>query len=163
MKIAYINGYNPNKIYKGTKHIELSNYLNNKVDLIEYKYYDNNLEEIEEKAKDYDLIIASSTGAYLARNICYKHNILLVSLNPVIDLEHTFKKLNVPKPNIPNGIDKSLKELILVNKDDELIHYKNTLDLFGTRVKVLDKGTHRFYNLEEGSKYIKEFIDTLLI
>jgi len=162
MKIAYVNGYNISN-YKGTKHIFLSKALNEDIKLVEYRYKDNNIKEIDNKIKDMDLVIASSTGAYLARHICYKYNIPLISLNPVIDLKTTFSKIGVEVPNIKDGINLSLQELILLNEDDELIDYRLTKDLFYTQTVVFKEGTHRFYNLEETVPYIKEFMDRLFI
>jgi len=136
MNIVYINGYSEGT-YTGTKYKTLSTLLNEKITLVEYKYKDNNIKEIEEKIKNADLVIASSTGAYLARNICYKHNLPLIALNPVINLEETFNKIGVDVPKIPNGNNKNLRELILVSEDDELINPLKTLEKFKTQTILI--------------------------
>jgi len=161
-KIYYINGYNES-VYTGTKYKELSKLLNEDIVLAEYKYNENNLSEIEEKVKNADVIIASSTGAYLARNICYKHNIPLISLNPVIDLEKTFNDMNVEVPNIENGDDKNLKELILVTKDDELIPYMNTIKKYPLKSVIIEEGGHKFEKVNLAIPYINTFLNSLFI
>lgn len=89
MKILYINGYQGSN--KKAKILEKM--LNFNIDFL-YVDYDKEIDykSLEEQAKDYDLIIGSSTGSYLGRSICERNNIPLISLNPVINLEETFDK-----------------------------------------------------------------------
>ncbi len=161
MKIYYINGYNG--FGKSTKNVKLTELLGEPVILAEYRYEDNNIEEIRETVKDADLIISASTGSYIARKICWDYNIPLVSLNPVIDLERTFKKLNVKVPDIeglPNN--RIIEELILCNNGDELIDCDKTKELFPNSI-ILPGGDHRFSNLEDAIPYINEFKNHLMI
>lgn len=163
MKVAYINGF---KGENSSKPKKLSKILGLTVDHIVYDYNKNNIQKIEDKAKNYDVIIASSTGAYIARSIAEKHNIALISLNPVINLEKTFKKLNVKVPDIPKpNYDILLEEIVLLNKDDELIDYREAEEIFKKKnqCKVYEKGGHRFENLEEVAEDIKEFLKFLFI
>ena len=158
--IFYINGYRANG--ESSKHIKLTQLLNMEVKLAKYIYKENNIEEIRETVKDADLIIASSTGAYLARDICYGYNIPLISLNPVIDLQETFSKIGVKAPNIKNGNSKNLLELIICTKDDELIDYKKTLELFkDKRVTLIKNGGHRMIYLEPIKDDILDFIKSI--
>ena len=155
MKIYYINGYNGEN---SNKPKILENMLNTEIKHIVYDYSKNNIKEIEELSKDADLIIASSTGAYIARTICFNHNIPLVSLNPVIDLDKTFKKLNVKTPNIPRLPDNYLlSEIVFVTEDDELIDHRETFLKFPTRTKIYP-GTHRFETLNLIKNDLLEFI-----
>lgn len=160
MKIAYINGY---KGEKSKKYSELSKILNINIDHIVYKYSENNIDEIKEQAKDYDIIIASSTGAYIARDICFELNIPLISLNPVIDIFETFGKIGEPAPNIkPHNFAKVLEEIVFLNKDDELVDYNKSKELFdkkNTWTVSFNKGTHRFNNLVDTKDYIFSFLN----
>lgn len=159
MKIAYINGYNGEN---SNKPKDLSKILNMTVDHIVYDYKENNIEEIKVLAKNYDLIIGSSTGAYIARDICFDLNIPLISLNPVIDLEKTFKELGVKTPNIAkHNFTKVLEEIIFLNEDDELIDFEKSLKLFSDKnaeIVIFDNGTHRFNNLVDIKEHTLDFI-----
>ncbi len=158
MKIYYINGYDGENSIKPK---QLSQILETEVQHIIYNYKENNILEIANKCKDADLIIASSTGAYIARKICFDNTIPLISLNPVTNLEETFKKLGIPKPKIEElPKNYSLCELILINKDDELIDYKTTSAQFPNKSKVFETGGHRFENIldEDVKEAIKDFL-----
>lgn len=166
MKILYINGY------KGSckKAKILSEFLGPvDCDIIDYDNFD--FEKVYEKAKNYDLIISSSTGSYLGRCISEKNNIPLISMNPVIDLEDTFRKLNANPPNPPNPpkIPKPnfdcIEELVLLNKNDELIDYKKTIERLKNQSEIIvyDKGTHRFENIKDVKDDILNFIKFLYI
>jgi len=162
MKIVYINGYNGENSSKPEK---LSQILNTEVKHIKYVYGEN-IDEIVEQASEADLIIASSTGSYIGRYIAEKYNISLISLNPITDkksLIKTFNKLNVEVPNLvePRGL--LLSEIIFVNRDDELIDYKDTLEKYPNQTIVFKKGTHRFKNLDEIKPYVLNFIKHIYI
>jgi len=123
MKILYINGYKGSN----SKVQVLEKIIGTNIDfeLVDYDK-DFNYDKIEERSKYYDIIIGSSTGAYVARNICEKYNIPLISINPVIDIKETFNKLNANIPNIPIPKFESLEELIILGNNDELIDYNKT-------------------------------------
>jgi len=158
MKILYINGYNGTK----NKSIILSKILNANVDckLIDYDNFE--YKEFEIFAKNYDLIIGSSTGAYLGRVICEKFNIPLISINPVINLEKTFKKLNAKVPNIPKVEFLCLEELVLLGINDDLIDPYKTKEKLKNHSKIIFKDAdHKFSNLEDCENEIIEFIKYL--
>jgi len=155
MKIYYINGYKGNN---SNKPKILSDILNEDINHVVYDYDKNNLKEIYEKVKDADLIIGSSTGAYLIRDFCFNNSVPLISINPVINIKETFNKIGVPVPEIPeHNFRKNIQELVLVTEDDELIDYKDTIKLLNN-VKSFEDGGHRFKNLERVKDDILEFI-----
>ena len=155
MKIYYINGYKGNN---SSKPKILSNILNKDINHVVYDYDKNNIEEIYEKVKDADLIIGSSTGAYLIRDFCFDNSVPLISINPVINIKETFNKIGVPVPEIPeHNFRKNIQELVLVTEDDELINYKDTIKKLNN-VKSFKDGGHRFKNLERVKNDILEFI-----
>jgi len=160
MKVVYINGFNGHNSNKPKK---LSEILNINIEHIKL-YIDEdgniNYEDIKEKSKNADLIIASSTGAYVAQKICYEYNIPLVSLNGILtydELEKVFKKLN-HKIKFEDYGRVSIERLILVNKDDDLVDPNHSLGLGGIRV-LFERGGHRFENLEETKNFILDFIN----
>ena len=160
MKILYMNGY------KGStnKARILEKIIKKPVDanLIDYDNFD--YEKVEENAKNYDLIIGSSTGAYVARNICEKYNIPLISINPVIDINKTFDKLGVKAPKIPKPEFLNLEELVLLGSNDTLINYKDTKKKLKNKAKIVIKESdHRFGNLINTKKEILDFIKFLYI
>jgi len=157
MNIIYINGYKGEKSSKAKK---LSKLLHLDIEHVVYNFDKNNIDEITEKSKKADIIIGSSTGAFIGRIIAEKYDIPLISLNPVVDLEKTFRKIGVPVPDIPSPIYARIGQLNLVNKDDDLIDYTETVSTF-PNCKIYEKGGHRFSNLEETKEDILNFIKTL--
>jgi len=160
MKIFYINGY---KGENSNKPKILSEMLNNDVTHIKWIYDVTPYSDIENEVKNADLIIGSSTGSYIARSICEKHNIPLVSYNPVIDINETFNKLNVTVPNIKKPDFSLLDEIIFLNEDDELIDYKKTKLKFPNQTIVFKKGGHIFNNLNDTKEHLINFIKFLYI
>jgi len=161
MKILYVNGFRGSN----TKVKTLENILNIKIDfnLIDYEK-DNDYRMIIENMKDYDLIISSSTGSYLARNACERYNIPLISINPVIDIKEVFSRLEVKVPRIPSPEFLVLEELVLLGSRDELIDYKKTIEKLKNKSKIVIKDSdHRFNNLEIASREILNFIKFLYI
>ena len=51
--------------------------------------------------------------------------------------------------------------MILLNKDDELLDYRRTFEIFSNHAQIVlfEKGGHRFSNLEDTEQHIKEFIN----
>lgn len=163
MKIVYINGY---KGETSSKVNTLEKMLGETITRGIYIYSNNeedtdaNIKHIKEVCADADLIIGSSTGAYIARHIAHYYNLPLISLNPVIDLEETFNKIGVKAPSLLKyRLDDNylLEELVLLNKDDELIDYKPTVEL-RHNCRVYEKGGHRFENLTETKEEMLDFI-----
>ena len=158
MKIIYINGY------KGTqskKHHILNTALVPNIKFIQVDYETLNKKryiQIDFEIKQADVIIASSTGSYLARKLCEDYNKILISYNPVVDLEKTFQKLNAKMPKLPKPNFFSINELIFVNKDDNLIDYKETLKIFSNKVKVYPSGGHRFSNIKDTLCSLQQFL-----
>jgi uncharacterized protein with ATP-grasp and redox domains len=91
MKIGYINGVSLTPT-KSSKIKKLEKILGTPIDWIKYEYLKDNSKEVQERIKEYDLIISSSTGSHIARLGCYNFNVPLISINPVIDLKKTFRK-----------------------------------------------------------------------
>ena len=161
-KIVYINGYNGENSKKPQV---LSELLNLEIEFISVNYEKMNDElykSIVSRAKEADIIIGSSTGSYLGRKICEEYNITLISFNPVIDIEETFKKMNTIPPKLPKPDFLLLEEFIFVNDDDALIDYKKTVERFPNQVQVFSGGGHRFTNIEQTIPYLKKSIPFLL-
>ena len=156
MNIVYINGYNGDKSKKPEL---ISMLINRDIKHIKYIYNKTTFEEIEYQCKDADIIIGSSTGAYIGRIIAEKHNNSLVSLNPVINLEETFRKLKVKTPIFPKMQDLLLEEIIFLNKDDSLLDYTKTYDKYTTQCVMFKNGGHRFENINEIKEYLLNFIN----
>lgn len=167
MKIIYINGYmgeNSNKPQK------LSQLLGTKVEHLKLLFDNNQINQEElanyfsQEANEIDFIIGSSTGAYIGRYYAFKYNIPLISLNPVVDIEKTFVEFHYDlklSDEFKNVNNLSVSNLIFLNKDDELLDYKITLERFNkhAHIIVFDKGGHRFSNLEDTAQPIKDFIN----
>lgn len=158
MKIVYINGYRGTQSNKPSI---LSQELSYDIKFIQVDYDNLNNKiyaKIEENIKDIDIVISSSTGSYLARKICEDYSKILVSYNPVIDIETTFQRLDAQVPKLPIPKFSSLNELIFVNEDDALIDYKNTLEKFKEKVKVFKVGGHRFKNIKETISILENYL-----
>ena len=160
--IYYINGWNGKNSTKAKK---LTQYLHTEV---KHLVFDNNnyneiKKFIEKNVLDIDVLITSSTSSYIAQRLCYENNIKLVSINPVIDIHNTFNKMGEKIPEeIPiNNRLYGISQLVLINKDDTLIDWNQTFELYKNNyhIKVFEKGGHRAENLEEMSKYIVEYIN----
>jgi len=162
-KIVFLNGYGGENSKKPEI---LSTLLNLDIEFIPVNYDkmdDKMYEDIVNRTKDADIIIGSSTGSYLGRKICEEYNISLISFNPVIDIEETFKRMNIIPPKLPKPSFYLLCEVIFVNDDDELIDYQQTMKKIPNQVKVFNGGGHRFTNIEQSIPYVKEFIRSLWI
>jgi len=162
MKIVYINGF---KGEASNKPIEFAKLLETEIEHIKFIVNPDgttNVDEVTELAKDADLIIASSTGGYIAIEIAYNFNIPLITTNAITNynmLLETFKKLD-HKIDLPDYRNVIIAHLSLVNADDELIEHD--LNILG-EVVVFNKGGHRFTNLEETIPYIKDFMNRNII
>ena len=160
MKIAYINGYLGEN---STKPKILSSLLDIKIDHLIWDHKDKeSIKKITKLAKDYDLIIASSTGAYIARGICEMYNIPLVSLNPVVDIDDAIKLIEsngnaLYSDDINSTGDEKLSEIVFVTADDELLNYKKAINKYDN-VLVINEGGHRFNNLKAITTDLKMFI-----
>ena len=155
--ICYVNGYNGENSKKPQKLEKLLNIPIKHIKYIYEKHQGDAIKKLYDELDDNgcDIIIASSTGAYIVRDYCFERSVILIALNPVINIETTFKKLGVKIPNIPkHNYRYLLEQLIFVNKDDELIDYKKTQKLLHN-VVVFEKGGHRFDNLEETVPHIE--------
>ena len=167
MKIVYINGFggeNSNKPKVLSNMFDCDVYhLKLKFDngTINTDYLDCYFED-----NDVDLIVGSSTGAYIARYYADKFNTPLISINPVIDYKKTFDRIGYTlelEEKFQNLNNLSLSNLILLNEDDELIDYKDTLEELKGYFKVYPKGGHRFENLLDTKKDIYDFLKYLFI
>ena len=157
-KIVFINGYSGENSKKPQV---LSELLGLKIEFISVDYdklNDEIYKSIVNRTKKADIVIGSSTGSYLGRKICEEYNITLISFNPVIDIEETFRKMNVVAPKLPKPEFTLLEEFILVSDDDELIDYKYTVKKFPNQVEVFSGGGHRFTNIEQTIPYLQKSI-----
>ena len=162
--IYYINGWNGKNSTKAKK---LTQYLHTEVKHLVFD--NNNYNEIKKiigkNALDIDMLITSSTSSYIAQRLCYENNIKLVSINPVIDIHNTFNKMGEKIPeDIPiNDCLYGISQLVLINKDDTLIDWNQTFELYKNNyhVEVFEKGGHKSENLEEMSRYIVKYIDAI--
>jgi len=166
MKIVYVNGLHGEK---STKPKKLSDILNREITHIVYDYekhqglYIEDLFDALDKEQP-DVIIASSTGAYLVREYCFTRSVALIALNPVIDIEKTFRQIeeNIDIPyQYMTKYNHSISELVLVNLDDEVINPEETIQTLNN-VLVFEKGGHRFSNLEETKGEIEHFLNFLV-
>jgi len=158
MNIVYVNGYNGEKSKKPKL---INKLINRDIQHARYIYNKTPFKEIESQCKDADIIIGSSNGAYIGRIIAEKYNIPLVSLNPVINIEETFRKLEIKAPIFPKIQDLLLEEIIFLNKDDSLIDYKKTYDKYTTQCVIFNNGEHRFENINEIKEYLLNFINKI--
>jgi len=157
-KIVFINGYGGENSKKPQV---LSELLGLDIEFISVDYdklNDEIYKSIVNRTKEADIVIGSSTGSYLGRKICEEYNIVLISFNPVIDIEETFRKMNEVAPKLPKPEFTLLAEFILVNSDDELINYKQTVEKFPNQVKIFNGGGHRFTNIEQTIPYLQKLI-----
>ena len=161
MKIIYVNGY-------GGKNSSKPEVLGKILDL-KIKHFKVDYGDIPDLAelKTADVIIASSTGSYLARAVCEDNNIPLVSLNPIINLESlisTFSKLGVDVPVLPTPGNSLIDEIIFITSDDELISAENTIkSAKSDNIVVVEHGGHRFQDLEIIKPKLLEFLKFLYI
>ncbi len=159
-KIVYINGYGGT----GGKAKKIAKIINKPIDsiVIDWDKFNSTVDkEVRQKIKDggYDVILASSTGGYYARAVAKDLGLGLISLNPVIDIDKTFSKIDRGNKKIPNikYFDGPLDEIVLVNKDDALIDYKDTQRKF-KNTKVYNSGGHRFENLPDIKVDVLKFL-----
>ena len=169
MKIIYINGFMGEN---STKPQKLSQILNEKVEHLKLTFTEGEINEqvldeyFEMEHSNIKYIIGASTGSYIARYYAHKYSLPLISLNPVVDIEKTFSLLNYELKLSDKFQDVNnllVKNLIFLNKDDELIDFKQTYKYFSQKSKIIlfNKGGHRFTNLDDIKiKHIKAFFKT---
>ena len=157
MKIIYINGFMGEN---STKPQKLSQILNEKVEHLKLTFNEGEINEqaldeyFEMEYSNIKYIIGASTGSYIARYYAHKYSLPLISLNPVVEIEKTFSLLNYElklSDKFQNVNNLLVKNLIFLNKDDELIDFKQTYKYFSQKSKIIlfNKGGHRFANLDE--------------
>jgi len=159
-KILYINGYRGHKSNKPTI---LKNELNKELNVEVYHiptiyegYFDGKSIDNFLKVNDINLIVASSMGGFVSKYFAKEYNIPLVSINPMIDYTKSTNTKNVTFDKKFDNIS-GFQHSILLNIDDELIPYKDTLELFKDKaeVEVFKRGGHRFNNIiEDGIPFI---------
>lgn len=164
MKIVYINGFQSENSSKPEK---LSKLLGIDIEHVVLKVDANgetNIKEIEKyfEENDVDFIIGSSLGGYVAHYIASMFIIPTIVLNPVIDLEVTFK--DRVTPNLPLFVTEEIvPKLVLLAKDDNIIDYLPTLNKYkkNSKVVVYPYGGHRFLGsgLHKTKGDIEEFIN----
>ena len=144
MKIAYINGYNGEnsnkaKILKekyNATHIVLKNTIN----------IDEVCKELD-KIKP-DIVVASSTGCYVADR-CKYNNAIFIYLNPLIDIKF-LEKLGADISHINPTPSYKKNRIILLNEDDELLDYKKAKEYYkDDNVYIFKKGKHKFENMDD--------------
>ena len=149
-KIVYINGYKGQNSKKAKLFKEKLNaihiVLNDQFNTIEVCEQLNLIKP--------DIIIASSTGCYVA-DCCEYDDGIFVYLNPLIDLDDLAKLTDVSSLRELTRKDKNT--IVLVNEDDELLDYKKAIKMYNN-IKIFKYGGHRFKNIEDLMKVILELI-----
>jgi len=141
INIVYINGY------KG-KNSSKAKILKEKYNATHIVLEDEfNPNEVCQKLQELepDIIIASSTGCYVADSCSYDKGVFIY-LNPLVDLDDLKKIADIT--NLKNLSSKEKNRVVLVNQDDELLDYKKTVEHY-ENVKIFENGGHRFKNLED--------------
>jgi len=154
-QVVYINGYlgiNSNKAK--VLQDELKD-MNLEVRHIRVDYPKGNFDgsEIEEyfKNNEVNLIVASSMGAYIARYFAQKYESQLVSLNPLIDPSKSKNAQGITFDKKFIDFYNGYGHTVVVNKDDELIHYKGAVEKYTDHadVNILEHGGHRMSNFKD--------------
>lgn len=159
MKIAYVNGFNG---HKSRKPEQLSKMLGVKIRHVKLTFEDTvNLNQVYRELNNIqpDVVIGSSTGAYVARKHCYWENTPLIALNPLINPSHTnLLQEYVNELDDINYNDYCIESLILLNSDDELLDPNEALCALSGRKVMFESGGHRFNNLDEAVIEIEKFL-----
>ena len=165
-KIIYINGFMGEN---STKPQKLSQILNEEIEHLKLTFNEGEINEqkldeyFEREHQNIKYIIGTSIGSYIARYYAQKHSLPLISLNPVVEIEKTFSSLDYELKLSDKFQDVNnllVKNLIFVNKDDELINFRQTYKYFNQKSKIIlfHKGGHEFTNLNDiRIKHIKKF------
>jgi len=144
IKIAYINGYNGRnsnkaKILKqkyNATHIVLKNKLN--------------IDKVCKKLKKLkpDIVVASSTGCYVADR-CKYDKAIFIYLNPLTEIEF-LEKLGANISHLKKTPTYKKNRIVLLNKDDELLDYKKAKQFYkDENVFIFKSGGHKFNNIEK--------------
>jgi predicted esterase YcpF (UPF0227 family) len=145
MKIAYINGFNGQNSSKAewlkkhfnATHIVLENHLN--------------IDEVCKKLKllKPDIVIASSTGGYIADRCEYDEGVFIY-LNPLVEIDRLKTNYGVDVDYVKSKKVYPKKRIVLLNKDDELLDYKKAKEYYkNDNLFLFEKGGHRFKNLDD--------------
>jgi len=143
VKIAYINGFNGQnsskaewlKRYFNATHIVLENHLN--------------IDEVCKKLNllKPDIVIASSTGGYIADRCKYSDGVFIY-LNPLVEIDRLKTNYGVDVDYVKSKKVCPKKRIVLLNKDDELLDYQKAKEYYkNDNVFLFEKGGHRFKNL----------------
>ena len=157
MKVIYINGFMGEN---STKPQKLSKLLNEEVEHLKLIFQDGKINEqdldifFEKEHKNIKYIISVSIGSYISRYYANKYFLGLISLNPIVELEKTFALLNYKltlSDKFKDVNTLSVNNLIFLNKDDEVLDYKQTYKTFYKHSKIIlfNRGGHKFTNLSD--------------
>jgi len=138
----------------------------------------NTLEELIESYNEDVTLIGSSLGGFYGVYLSQKYSIKTVLLNPSVYPYKTLKSLLGDAPNFYDGssfkwdechidmlenyIAKSINQsklMLLVQKGDELLNYKEAVDKFSAAKMIVDEGgSHGFDGIEQHFEKIREFL-----
>tara|TARA_B110000503_G_scaffold141499_1_gene235265 strand:+ start:707 stop:1303 length:597 start_codon:yes stop_codon:yes gene_type:complete len=129
--------------------------------------------------EDVDLVVGCSMGGWLASHVGSRLGVPAVMLNPVISPSISLKKyIEVPEGELDYGgypmraIDRSVVEaypaiskkawgLVLLEKGDNVLNYKNSESILSKYYKVIvsDGGSHRYESLEDRLEDIEYLVE----
>jgi hypothetical protein len=177
--IFYIHGFN--SLSTGSKKItDFSKFLNKEVRPLDYNSFDtfeNNFNKLISETKEFDekIFIGTSLGGFYASMLAFYYESIAIMLNPAVEPNKTLKQLLGEHYNYTTGEKGVLmeetvnsypsilipkKEYIILNAGDEVIPIEKTIKhIKDKNYIVFPGGGHRFEDVEEISRYIKEYLD----
>lgn len=179
MKILYLHGFG-SKFDKSSDKIKSLEKIGDVVGIdIDYTLpKDSIISKITNFVNDnkIELIVGTSMGGYMAGHVGTKELVPHVMINPAIDpsvsllkyigdgYNYSGKHYNLSENTIkqyePLDTPREMGLLIL-DKGDEVIDYKETLDKIGKSDSIVfDGGSHRFDHMEESLDKILSFVAT---
>jgi len=119
-------------------------------------------ELVEKHKTDGLFLVGSSLGGYYADKIASYHNLPVILINPVVDVDDLIPIVgNVSELKKCVGDDTvNGGKLILLAEDDDLLDYKKAKSFYQTRgdVVIEKTGGHRFNN-KKLKQHIERFLD----
>lgn len=129
--------------------------------------------------KDIELLIGTSMGGYFSAEVGQMIGLPYVMINPVMDPSVTLNKYigeGIDHYGRPYHLEKNTVEeydqmmlenqhgLLLLDKGDELIDYRETVRLLtNTQTLAFEGGSHRFDHINESLGTIQHYANTLSV